>query len=194
MQTATAREVLLLFMRRKNTTSEMMKLYIIESLLLLLEHKDFQSITISEITVKAGVNRSTYYRHFKSKEEIVFCFLDGIMEAYLEQCKTKKQTLEPYLREMFSFFLSYKKELLLLYHNGLSLILLDVLNKHFSEVITSDMPLVEQYRAIYHIGGIFNHFIFWFSRDMKDAPDELINAALKILPPGFVPYLLNQDN
>lgn len=33
-------------MRRKSTTTEMMKSYIVDSLLLLMEQKDFQDITI----------------------------------------------------------------------------------------------------------------------------------------------------
>lgn len=34
-----------------------------EALLLLLERKEFDSITVREICLKAGVNRSTFYLH-----------------------------------------------------------------------------------------------------------------------------------
>lgn len=47
-------------MRRKNTTSKMMKGYIIGALLLLMKKRNFSEISIGEITDKAGVNRSTY--------------------------------------------------------------------------------------------------------------------------------------
>ena len=56
------------FMRRKSTTSAMMKSFITESLLLLMNKKPFEEITVGEIVQKAGVNRSTYYRHFNRKE------------------------------------------------------------------------------------------------------------------------------
>ena len=58
-------------MRRSNTTTEMMKEYISESLLILMEGKAYDDISIGEITAKAGVNRSTYYRNFSSKNEII---------------------------------------------------------------------------------------------------------------------------
>ena len=58
-------------MRRKNTTTYMMKEYITEALLQLMKKKEFEKLTIEEITSKAGVNRSTYYRNFKSKEMII---------------------------------------------------------------------------------------------------------------------------
>lgn len=54
-------------MKRKNSETNLLKLYISEALILLLEKKEFSEITIKEITKKAGVNRSTYYRNFKSK-------------------------------------------------------------------------------------------------------------------------------
>lgn len=47
-------------MRKKNTTTEMMKGYIADSLLHLMSTKPYNDITIAEITKKAGVNRSTY--------------------------------------------------------------------------------------------------------------------------------------
>ena len=169
----------------------MMKEYIIDSLLLLLKNKAYNEISIGEICVKAGVNRSTYYRHFNSKEDIVYCFFDNIMEAYLSECQQQKHDLDSYLKEMFSFFLKYKNELLLLYRNELSLVFWEVLNRRFGAVANRKNSMVEQYRIVYHIGGIFNYFLFWFSRDMKDSPEELIQAAHQILPADFTPYLLN---
>ena len=42
-------------MRRKNLNSELIKEYMVEALLLLMEKKSFEKITIGEITNKAGV-------------------------------------------------------------------------------------------------------------------------------------------
>lgn len=72
---------------------------------------------------------STYYRHFSCKEEIVFYFLDNLLQDYRGELKEEQVSLERYLKNMFCHFLKYKKELLLLHKNGLSFILLDVLNK-----------------------------------------------------------------
>lgn len=57
-------------MRRKNTTSAMMCDYLAQALLILLKDHEFDQITISQLTEKAGVNRSTYYRHFASKQQL----------------------------------------------------------------------------------------------------------------------------
>lgn len=102
----------------------MMKSYIVDALFILMEEKDFQSITIDELVKKAGVNRSTYYRHFHGKEDIIFYFLDSVMCEYLESIRLQNPDLKTYLLKMFTHYLQYKKQMLIIYHSGLSMILL----------------------------------------------------------------------
>jgi len=42
-----------------------------EALSKLLEHKNYYEINITEIIEKAGISRATFYRNFKSKDDIV---------------------------------------------------------------------------------------------------------------------------
>ena len=42
-----------------------------EALLLLLEQKDYESITVKEVCQKAGVNRSTFYLHYESMNDLL---------------------------------------------------------------------------------------------------------------------------
>lgn len=42
-----------------------------EALILLLEKKDFEYITVKEICTKAGVNRSTFYLHYESMADLL---------------------------------------------------------------------------------------------------------------------------
>ena len=176
-------------MRKKSTTSKMMKSYFVDALLILMSEKDFQSITIDELVKKAGVNRSTYYRHFTGKEDIIFYFLDSVISEYLEKIRLQKTDLKTYLLNMFRHFLNYRKQMLVIYHAGLSIILLKVLEKYFHSQIDIDKPLLEQYKVYFYIGGIFNHFLMWFSRGMQESPEEMTEYAFLVLPSQFVPYL-----
>ena len=45
--------------------------YIINALFNLMKKKNFENISITEITNKAGVSRNSFYRNFNSKEDIV---------------------------------------------------------------------------------------------------------------------------
>ena len=42
-----------------------------EALLLLLDQKDFDTITVKEVCKKAGVNRSTFYLHYESMNDLL---------------------------------------------------------------------------------------------------------------------------
>lgn len=80
-----------------------------------------------------------------------------------------------------------------LYDNLVSIIFLTVLNRHLGEAMDSaEGRISEQYKLAYHAGGIFNHFMLWFSRKMKDTPEGMAEMVLDIFPEGFQPYLLRQ--
>ena len=53
-----------------------------EALLLLLEQKEFDAITVKEICQKAGVNRSTFYLHYESMNDLLEETVDMINERF----------------------------------------------------------------------------------------------------------------
>ena len=50
----------------------------------LLESKPYEKITVSDVTDTAGVNRMTFYYHFKDIEDLVFKTVEGV---FLDICK-----------------------------------------------------------------------------------------------------------
>jgi AcrR family transcriptional regulator len=50
--------------------------WIVEALIRLLDEKSYRAISVEDITKKAGVARSTFYRHFSSKDDVILRFLD----------------------------------------------------------------------------------------------------------------------
>ena len=53
-----------------------------EALLLLLEKKEYEFITVKEICQKAGVNRSTFYLHYESIDDLLFEAIDMINKKF----------------------------------------------------------------------------------------------------------------
>jgi AcrR family transcriptional regulator len=95
-------------MRRKNITTEMMKDYITQALFLLLRKKDFAEISIGEIAAKAGLNRSTYYRNFNSKEDIVRFYYRKILDKY-SLVSNKNLSYLKYFQGLYEYLLNYKE-------------------------------------------------------------------------------------
>lgn len=170
----------------KRTNQELFKTYIMEALLLLLAKQDFSKITIKEITDKAGVNRSTYYRNFDCKEDIIIFFYTSILKKCISS-----DNLETHLTNVFKQFMIYKDELLCLHKNKLSYLLLAVLNSFFSEHQKSN-DFNQDFKIYYHSGGVFNTMMLWFDQGMEIKTEVLVKKSLEILPNDFKSVLVKK--
>ena len=59
-----------------------------EALLALLEKKNFEFITIKELTQKAGVNRSTFYLHYDTLEDLLQETIERLNDEFLKYFTT----------------------------------------------------------------------------------------------------------
>ncbi|MCD8294966.1 MAG: TetR/AcrR family transcriptional regulator [Clostridia bacterium] len=62
-----------------------------EALLRLLDEKPLDNITIKELCGEAGVNRSTFYAHYGSIEDILEETRTGIVENFIKDVRKKAQ-------------------------------------------------------------------------------------------------------
>ena len=63
-----------------------------EALMDLLQEKDFEKISITDITERAGLSRPTFYLHYKTKEDIIAeYFYEIFRETFDEYVKLWKQ-------------------------------------------------------------------------------------------------------
>ena len=66
---------------------EYTKHYIVTALFKLMNEYDYTKISVSDIAQKAGIGRATFYRYFKSKEEvIIYYFQHHTREFVFKQC------------------------------------------------------------------------------------------------------------
>lgn len=69
-----------------------------QALFTLLDQKPFQQIKITDIVTEADVNRGTFYKHYRDKEEL----LDSIIEEILMDLKVPIKILI-YIQVIFLF-------------------------------------------------------------------------------------------
>ena len=65
--------------KRKTTTKSDLK----AALTRLLREKDFEAISVSDITKEAGVNRGTFYLHYVDKFDMMDKLIDEILQNIL---------------------------------------------------------------------------------------------------------------
>ncbi len=82
-----------------------------EAFLLLLEEKDYEAITMKEICQRAGVNRTTFYLHYESVNDLLEETIEMINERFKQSLASIRSddpsrevlTSEKYLRPYLGF-------------------------------------------------------------------------------------------
>lgn len=163
--------------------------YLMQALFLLLEEKPFTAITIKELVTKAGVNRSTYYRSFHSKEDIVCSFYIKLLKSCVSY--HAGEDLATHLYNIFTKFIQHKKQLLSLHKNHLTPQLFTALHSLFVKYRICDTTSAQHktYALYYHMGGIFHTLMLWLEQDMRPSVSFMVEESLRILPENFKPVL-----
>ena len=158
-----------------------------EALLKLIEQRPLSEISISEVAETAQVNRTSFYRNFDSKEDILHFAFTKRLEAWKETHEVMRAfDGDPYLqtRDFFEFFLHERKLVLKLFHAGaLDSILLRYLGEEIGP-LEGDHPDDAFYRS-YHLHGMFGIYLEWIRQGMTQSPERM--AALVV-------YQMNQPH
>ena len=154
--------------------------YIIESLLTLMKKKDYQSITITDITNKAGVNRVTFYRNFNSKDDIIKIWLRDTTDSFIKTSNISypNNPIEEYFTKLFTHLEKYKEETTLIYNAGL----INLLKLEFENTfLENNKKKYDDYKSYFIIGGIFNIYYYLLINGYRETPKELSLKLVDLL-------------
>lgn len=166
------------------------KQWMLDALIALMREKPFAQITVSEIAKCSQLDRRTFYRHFKTKEDIIVHRIRQMSEHFepILQRREPLRTKDIALR-FFSLCEGDKELLGLLYTHKLLPLLLYELNTIFPEhhnryhgAAGIYAPYDETYVLAYHVGGFWNVLLRWISDGMKKTPEELAETIASFLP------------
>lgn len=169
------------------TDHTLVKDCIFTSLMMLMDQKKFEDITITEITQKAGVSRMTYYRLYNSKEDILIQHLSEVSRSLTQ--KLEKSSPIPPEQLYLQFFTLFQKHSSLIEHLA-EANLLNLLLDHFMEVThclnenTWDPQENDEhtkYRLRFQSGGLFSMLLHWIETGQKESPEEMAKLAADII-------------
>lgn len=90
------------------------------ALFALMEEMDFSQITVCQIAERADVARRTFYRLYRSKEDVMHQYFAGLCDAYQDSCqKLAFYDLRRIAEDYFGFWHQHKEQLLLLHRCGM---------------------------------------------------------------------------
>lgn len=173
-------------MKNKNhATNIFIKECITQALIQLLENKTLSSITITELTRKAGVSRMAYYRNFNSKEEIFSSYLDIIITQYDEVT----ESLIPdgtysdmkHMIHYFSWLLENKDFFFAITNSGYDSIFLTKMTEYIlSKWNTSNTDTMTYYKLIAFSGSLYNLYKSWSKNNFEQTPEEMATVLYSI--------------
>lgn len=89
--------------------------YIVKALFELLEHKNYHDITISRLAQKANISRRTFYRCFRTKDDVMKYTSALLMDEFADTLlKNHAADLKGIAQSYFEFWENYIDILLLL--------------------------------------------------------------------------------
>lgn len=151
---------------------------LVQALMELLESRSLSSISISELTQKAGVSRMTYYRNYHSLDEIFTTYLNDILAAYREDISgwADKGNYNDYknMLHCYSYFYAHRDFIRCLLKCGMGDILLHALTEYIVETYYAPAKGIEVYYTLQAFAGsLYNIYISWILNDTKESAEEM---------------------
>ncbi|UOB19567.1 TetR/AcrR family transcriptional regulator [Macrococcus armenti] len=163
--------------------------WLYNSLIMLMKENPFDSITIGEITKNADLDRTTFYRNFDSKEDILNVGISKIKNKYMDVLKNTQSLNMEFLSLAF-FKICYEEInlLRLLHSQGLSFLLLNQFNEilpqlHISVKNKFNYQISEEhliFALYFNTGGFFNILMKWMEGGFEESTQELVESFIEI--------------
>ena len=163
-------------------TSDLLKECMADALLRAMKEKSFEKITVTEITGAAGVNRSTWFRNFESKDEaltfkLVLLWYQWAGEHGMRDCR--RYTAEN-VEDFFAFNASIQPVLETIYHAEQLPCVYDA----FCHVMSakSETTPAQAYEARFYSYGLFGLLDEWIGRGFRETPQQLAEMLREMMP------------
>ena len=166
-------------MNRKQELNAFIKSCITDALIQLMQKKPFEEISVTELTQTAGVGRASFYRNFKSKQDVLAQHLSDLLVEWGKDFEAKGD--KDYFNEsLFRHFYKHKNVYLLLYQQGLSNLIYDSIRQAFK--FDESANNIERYVKSTFAGLIFGMVDEWMRRGMQESPEELLFLIAQAAP------------
>ena len=173
-----------------------------EALLILLENKEYEYITVKEICQKAGVNRSTFYLHYETIDDLLKETIEMVNERFYNsfgpvkdsfkgnwKVSSKKEELvlitPKYLSPYLNFIKDNKKLFKLMYSRPILFNCEKVFRKMCDDIFDPILTIFsveddeKEYTMQYYIKGILAVIMEWVNKGCQDDFEKITNIIIK---------------
>ena len=166
-------------MKEKMSVNETVREALAIALLQLMKNKELSEISISEIVKVAGVGRSSFYRNFDSKEQLLCSYIIDLYREYFKERNvplriSSPDEVEAFLTPRFHFIKEHRDIFRALYKNGMLYYFFEKLEDELILLLCGQAEETSSYyRAMFSgsCAGIIRH---WIEKDFADSVEEMV--------------------
>ena len=149
------------------------------ALIRLMKTKDLKDITITELTRVAGVSRTTYYRNYYDKEDVLQDLFRSLMREIAADVLAAQTVYDAALAVFGGIQKNVEVYRVLMRANYAEAML-----KEITRIASADTPedeALEQMRIGFVTGALFNMVRIWADAGMEQTPEQMAGMYLEIL-------------
>lgn len=162
-----------------NRANQITRESICTAMIKLMETKEFDQITISEIVRCAGVSRPSFYRNYDSKEDIIIEIEKGVLQYFEETFRTEELAGNQRLRiyRYFELMEENKLAVMILQKAKLSDRLFPKLSLFVEEYVHRYSPEFH-YKVVGTLGAIKAIALDWIAGGMKESCETMADICM----------------
>lgn len=158
-----------------------------DAVLKLLQEKEYEKITVSELTKVAGVSRSTFYRYYETVGDVLIDFLESHPMGFPADMQYEDLTNRGRVDVYFHYLEANRELFQLLVQPEFIGAFRQFMERTFRTPPCPFRPIVEKmgYRTEYELsaftGIVFNVTVDWILGGMKEPLDDMIEESTKLI-------------
>jgi len=188
---------------KKDRRSQRTRQLLSEALVELIREKDYNTITVSDIIDRANVGRSTFYAHYRDKDDLFVKELDRVIDVLgrsVQHDASTENSLFPSLGLFRHVKEEYRLYKALMWGPGL-----DLLIKHTQKSLTENIEqrLMESGKefsvpvsvlAASVAGSYLSLLTWWLDSKMIYSPEQMDEIFKKITQPGIEAAIVSNSS
>jgi AcrR family transcriptional regulator len=173
-----------------NKKTRLTRSWIFESLMLLMDQKPYEKITVSDITQKAGIARQTFYRSYADKNALLLEYFGGMINIDLQKTEDSNNSIADtiVLTINYAYMRTQRERIkkILACYDFLSCFVQEIRELYlrileaYKDTFSPEDFLMFRYKLEYEASGCFHVFFDWFTSD-SPVPVEHIVSMLNAM-------------
>ncbi len=168
---------------KNNKSTDFLKECMADALISLMVDLPFEKISVADIVEYAGVGRSTYFRNFNNKSELITYHLHTNWKKYIDEIRPNSVDYGiVHTPDLFFMFIYKSKETIKLIYKSKQV---DTLNTFILQASgyqnVDELSVTDKYTIRCYANAIFGVVDEWAKRQFNESPEFVSSIVIKNL-------------